>query len=188
MVTHLNICFANPTSEGNLIIEDFSEVINSAKQDNPDIVICISLGGGGLSASGKKNWSNLIDKPDNRPAFIEKIVSFVESKNLDGVDFDIEWDAVTSGYSDFVIALNDSLKAHNKMFTAALPGTYRYPLITNAALKVFDFINLMAYDATGPWSPNKPEQHSSYNLAKQSINYWKNQGVTKEKLVLGVPF
>ena len=188
MVTHLNLCFANPNSEGNLHINNFTEVINSAKQNNPDIIICISLGGGWLSDNVKKNWSNLIDKPANRPAFIEKIVDFVESKNLDGVDFDIEWDAVTSGYSDFVIALNDSLKAHNKLFTAALPATYRYPLITNEALKTFDFINIMAYDATGPWSPNKPGQHSSYNFAKQSINFWKNQGVPKEKLVLGVPF
>ncbi len=74
------------------------------------------------------------------------------------------------------------------MFTVALPAIYRYPEITNDALKVFDFINLMAYDATGTWSPNKPGQHSSYNFAKQSINYWKNQGVPKDKLVLGVPF
>ncbi len=188
MVTHLNLCFANPDSEGNLHINNFSEVVNSAKQNNPDIIICISLGGGALSDNIKKNWSDLIDKPANRPTFIKKIVSFVESKNLDGVDFDLEWSAVTSGYSDFVIALNDSLKTHNKMFTVALPAIYRYPEITNDALKVFDFINLMAYDATGTWSPNKPGQHSSYNFAKQSINYWKNQGVPKDKLVLGVPF
>ena len=188
MVTHLNICFANPDSEGNLHINSFTEVINSAKLNNPDIVICISLGGGDLSDNIKQNWSNLIDEPANRPAFIKKIVSFVESKNLDGVDFDLEWSAVTSGYSNFVIALNDSLKAHNKLFTAALPATYRYPQITDDALEIFDFINLMAYDATGPWSPNKPGQHSSYNFAKQSINFWKNQGLPKEKLVLGVPF
>ncbi len=188
MVTHLNICFANPDSEGNLHINNFTEVINSAKLNNPDIVICISLGGGDLSDNIKQNWSNLIDEPANRPAFIKKIVSFVESKNLDGVDFDLEWSAVTSGYSNFVIALNDSLKAHNKLFTAALPATYRYPQITDDALEVFDFINLMAYDATGPWSPNKPGQHSSYDFAKQSIIFWKSQGLPKEKLVLGVPF
>ena len=187
-VTHLNIAFANPDSEGNLQINNFENIINTAKQQNPNIVICISLGGGYIPDNVKKYWSDLIDIPDNRPAFIEKIIDFVESKNLDGVDFDLEWSAVTSGYSNFVIALNDSLKTHNKVFTAALPGTYRYPLITNAALKVFDFINIMAYDLTGPWSPNKPGQHSPYNFAKQSINHWKNQGVHKDKLVLGVPF
>lgn len=187
-VTHLNICFANPDSNGNLQIKNFSQIINTAKEQNPNIVICISLGGGVLSSSVKQTWSDLIDKPANRPAFITKIINFVESNNLDGVDFDLEWDAITSGYSDFVIALNDSLDAHNKLFTAALPATYRYPEITNAALKVFDFINIMAYDATGPWSPNKPGQHSSYNFAKLAINYWKNQKVPNEKLVLGVPF
>ncbi len=162
--------------------------MNSAREQNPNIVISISLGGGALSSMLKQNWANLIDTPSNRPAFISKIVNFVESKELDGVDFDLEWDAVTSGYSDFVLALNDSLEARNKLFTAALPATYRYPEITNRALEVFDFINIMAYDATGPWAPQKPGQHSSYNFAKAGIQFWKNQSVPREKLTLGVPF
>ena len=187
-VTNLNIAFANPDSEGNLQIDNFDKIINTAKQQNANIVICISLGGGELPDNLKKHWSDLIDKPENRPGFIKKIVDFVETKNLDGVDFDLEWSAVTTGYSDFVIALNDSLKTHNKLLSAALPATYRYPQITNAALQVFDFVNIMAYDATGPWSPNKPGQHSSYNFAEQAVTFWKNQNVAKENLVLGVPF
>ncbi len=187
-VTHLNLSFANPDSDGNLKIKSFTNIVNTARQQNPNVVICISLGGGALSAEVMQNWKNLIDIPANSPAFISKIINFVESKNLDGVDFDLEWNAVTSGYSNFVIALNDSLKAHNKLFTAALPATYRYSQITNAALQVFDFINIMAYDATGPWSPNKPGQHSSYNFAKKGIQFWKNQNVNSDKLVIGVPF
>lgn len=187
-ITHLNICFANPDSDGNLTIEDFSAIVKSAKEQNPNIIICISVGGGVISETVRQTWKNIVDIPSNRPAFISKIIRFVHSNNLDGVDFDLEWDAVTAGYSDFVIELKDSLQNHNKILSAALPAIYRYPLITNKALAVFDFINIMAYDKTGPWSPDNPEQHSSYEFAVQAINYWKNQGVNFEKLTLGVPF
>ncbi len=47
----------------------------------------------------------------------------------------------------------------------------------------------MAYDATGPWSPNEPGQHSSYDLAERALDFWKYQkGIAREKLVIGVPF
>ena len=187
-ITHLNICFANPDTEGNLSIEDFSAIVKRAKEQNPNIIICISVGGGVISETVMKTWKNIVDIPSNRPAFISKMVRFVNSNKLDGVDFDLEWDAVTNGYSDFVIELKDSLQKHNKILSAALPAIYRYPLITNKALAVFDFINIMAYDKTGPWSPNSPGQHSSYDFAVHAINYWKSQGINAEKLTLGVPF
>jgi len=187
-LTHLNICFANPDANGNLQIDNFTTILNKAKQQNPNITVCISLGGGTLSTQQLQTWKNIVDIPSNRPAFISKIVRFVDSNKLDGVDFDLEWDAVTTGYSDFVVELKDSLQKHNKILSAALPAIYRYPLITNKALAVFDFINIMAYDKTGPWSPNAPGQHSSYDFAVQAINFWKNQGINSEKLTLGVPF
>ncbi len=187
-VTHLNICFANPDSDGNLQIDVFTEIMDSARAQNPDIVICISVGGGGLDETKKQIWSDLIDKPANRLPFISKIIDFVENNNLDGVDVDLEWSAVTSGYTGFVISLCDSLHATGKIMTSALPGTYRYPEVTDAVLQANDFINLMAYDETGPWNPNKPGQHSSYDFAVRSINFWKNSGVSGEKLTLGVPF
>jgi hypothetical protein len=187
-LTHLNICFANPDVGGNFKMNSFSEIINHAKMQNPNILVCISLGGGVLPEGAKENWLKYIDTPENQPMLISKIIDFVKANQLDGVDFDLEWDAVTSGYSDFVIQLNDSLKKYDKLFTAALPGIYRYPQITNKALAIFDFINIMAYDETGPWNPNKPGQHSSFDFAKQAISYWKNQGMKADKLVLGVPF
>lgn len=187
-LTHLNICFANPDSNGNLQIDDFSIVIKKAREQNPNIILCISLGGGTLSTQQLQTWKSIIDIPANHTAFISKIIRFVESNKLDAIDFDLEWDAVTTGYSDFVIELKDSLLQHNKILSAALPATYRYPFITNKALSVFDFINIMAYDNTGPWAPNNPGQHSSYEFAVQAINFWKNQGINSEKLILGVPF
>ena len=188
-ITHLNLAFANPDSNGNLIMPDITSVVNRAKSENPNIKICISIGGGALTTEQANNWSNLIDNPQNTPTIVTKIVEYVLNNNLDGVDVDLEWQYVTSGYSNFVINLNTELDKYSKIITAALPGTTKYTNITNNALQVFDFIHIMAYDFKGPWKPTDSGQHSSYSHAEQSINFWKNSiGVSGKKLTLGVPF
>lgn len=189
-LTHLNLSFANPDNAGNLYFEgDIDAVVKYVRTVNPNIKICISVAGGVISAEQAANWSLLIDKPENRPDFIKKIINFVEIHKLDGVDVDLEWDAVTAGYSGFVIELKTALKNKNKLITAALPNNTRFTNINNEALNAFDFLNIMAYDMTGPWAPNRPGQHSSYDDAKLGIDFWnKLQNVPKEKLTLGVPF
>jgi GH18 family chitinase len=189
-LTHLNIAFANPDKDGNIIFNgDIDGVISYAKSINPNIVICISLAGGVISEEQASNWSFLIDKPENRPAYIQNILNFVNFHKLDGVDIDLEWNAVTIGYSGFVVELKKILAEHKKTMTAALPNNTRFENINSEALNAFDFINIMAYDSTGPWTPDKAEQHSSLQFAKDGINFWhKLQNVPSEKLTLGVPF
>lgn len=187
-LTHLNLAFANPDSKGNIIMEPITKVVADARKANPKIIISISLAGGALTFEQATNWSNLIDIPANRPAFISNIVNYVIDNNLDGVDVDLEWNHVTSGYSDFVIELGAGLKTQGKLISAAFPQT-RYSNVTNAALEIFDVINIMSYDATGPWLPSFSGQHSSLNFSKEGINFWKNTvGISAEKLTLGVPF
>ncbi|MDB4093582.1 glycosyl hydrolase family 18 protein [Flavobacteriaceae bacterium] len=187
-LTHLNLAFANPGSNGKLIINDFSGVVVRARNENNNIKIYISIGGGYLTDEQALIWSNSIDIKDNRPIIINEIVSFVVDNSLDGVDVDLEWQYVTSGYSNFVIELKSALSAKGKGMTAALPGTTKFDNITQEALQTFDFINIMAYDFTGPWNPTASGQHSSYNNAVESINFWKNTGISQIKLTLGVPF
>nr|WP_299382369.1 glycosyl hydrolase family 18 protein [Allomuricauda sp.] len=187
-LTHLNLAFANPDAEGNLLIDDINGVMADARAVNPDIVICLSLAGGALTAEQASNWSDLIDDEANIPAFVDKIMDFVLDQDLDGIDVDLEWDHVTVGYSPFVIALHTALDTHNKLLTVALPQT-RFANITDEALAMYDFINIMSYDATGPWNPANPGQHSSLQFSKDGINFWNtNQGISAENLNLGVPF
>ena len=192
-VTHLNIAFANPETDGTIVLPSNSgdllkNVMDTARSQNSDIKIYISLAGGALSDQVSNTWKNFLSSPQDRPILIEKIVSYVLENGFDGVDVDLEWNHVTAGYSDFVIELRDALKSKSKGITAAYPSETRYSLITQEALNALDFINLMVYDYTGPWNPS-PGQHSSYNHAKQGINFWKNTvGVNPSKLTLGVPF
>lgn len=185
-ITHLNIAFANPDMEGNLSIGgDMVPVIQKAHEANVEVYL--SLAGGALTTDWAAAWESLT-KVQNRSAFIQKIIQYTLDNDLQGLDVDLEWSHVNEDYSGFVLELRDSVNNYDLGLTAALPGTYRYPQITNSALAAYDWINMMVYDLTGSWAPNNPGPHSPYSFALNAIDYWQNQGVPKDKLTLGVPF
>lgn len=194
-LTHVNIAFGNPMVDGTIqlsnpsAISNLEQVISTAKLQNSNIQFYISLAGGVLSDEVANTWKTFLASSQDRPKLIDKIIEFVLENNLDGVDVDLEWSHVTQGYSDFVIELKKELSIHGKGMTAAFPSETKFSQISDQALAVFDFINIMVYDYTGSWNPSQPGQHSSYNHAERGINYWKNiVGIAGEKLTLGVPF
>ena len=194
-LTHVNIAFGNPMVDGTIqlsnpsAISNLEQVISTAKLQNSSIQFYISLAGGVLSDQVANIWKSFLASSQDRPKLIDKIIEFVLENKLDGVDVDLEWSHVTQGYSDFVIELKKELSIHGKGMTAAFPSETKFSQISDQALAVFDFINIMVYDYTGSWNPSEPGQHSSYNHAERGINYWKNiVGIAGEKLTLGVPF
>ena len=194
-LTHVNIAFGNPMVDGTIqlsnpsAISNLEQVISTAKLQNSSIQFYISLAGGVLSDQVANTWKSFLASSQDRPKLIDKIIEFVLENKLDGVDVDLEWSHVTQGYSNFVIELKKELSIHGKGMTAAFPSETKFSQISDQALAVFDFINIMVYDYTGSWNPSKPGQHSSYNHAERGINYWKNiVGIAGEKLTLGVPF
>ena len=194
-LTHVNIAFGNPMVDGTIqlsnpsAISNLEQVISTAKLQNSSIQFYISLAGGVLSDQVANTWKSFLASSQDRRKLIDKIIEFVLENKLDGVDVDLEWSHVTQGYSDFVIELKKELSIHGKGMTAAFPSETKFSQISDQALAVFDFINIMVYDYTGSWNPSEPGQHSSYNHAERGINYWKNiVGIAAEKLTLGVPF
>ena len=194
-LTHVNIAFGNPMVDGTIqlsnpsAISNLEQLISTAKLQNSNIQFYISLAGGVLSDEVANTWKTFLASSQDRPKLIDKIIEFVLENKLDGVDVDLEWSHVTQGYSDFVIELKKELSIHGKGMTAAFASETKFSQISDQALAVFDFINIMVYDYTGSWNPSQPGQHSSYNHAERGINYWKNiVGIAGEKLTLGVPF
>ncbi len=188
-VTYVNLAFGNLNASGNLVVgngDPITSIVQKIKSTNAKVMLSIA-GGGDTGDSWVKYLSNAYRKET-----ISKMVTFVMNNNLDGIDVDIEGSLITSlgtDYNLFVQELKEQLHAKGKAITAALTPTYLDPTITNKTLQSFDFINIMAYDATGPWRPNEPGQHSSYDLAERALGFWKDQkGISREKLVLGVPF
>jgi hypothetical protein len=185
-LTHLCLAFANPDAQGNLSLEGVNPwpVVQRAHQ--AQVKVLVSLAGGALKPEWVEAWDRLT-RPGQRTAFIHRIMNYVRAYQLDGVDVDLEFRHVTAHYSGFVLQMRDSLRAEGKLLTAALPGIVRYKHLSDEALQAFDFINLMAYDLTGQFAPNRPGPHSPYSLAVAALDFWERQGVSPRRLVLGLP-
>ena len=181
-LTHVNIAFGNPDSDGNLednLNDDqVAAVVLKAKENN--VKVSISLGG--AIAPPYEDFLNI----DNRTDFVADLVAYVEQHDLDGIDIDIEGDNIPANYEEFVTDLALKLKSE-KLLTAAL-GLWYSDQISDVALAQFDWINVMSYDATGPWAPDVIGQHSSYAKAEEDLNHFMMRGVPSVKLILGVPF
>ncbi|MDX6183650.1 glycosyl hydrolase family 18 protein [Flavobacterium sp. Fl-77] len=187
-LTHINIAFENPDANGYLTFNSGSTtIINAAHAQN--VKVFVSLGGGSISEGGviRDNYFNLIT-PGNRTAFIQKIYDYVVAHNFDGVDVDLEGPAINGDYGGFVIALANKLHAGGKQITAALSEGYGGANVPSSTFAAYDWINIMAYDATGPWAPGNPGPHSPYSMAVNQFNYWTGRGLPASKAIIGVPF
>jgi spore germination protein YaaH len=118
---------------------------------------------------------------------ISRLVDIVIETNADGIDVDLEGALIDENYEGFVTELRDRLHSSSKMLTAAVAIYYKDQL-TDKALAQFDLLNVMSYDRTGPWRPDKPGPHAPYEAAVEDLNYFLGRGIPREKLTLGVPF
>jgi chitinase len=182
-LTHINLSFLNPDTLGNFS-RDYSPLrkfVNEAHKKN--VKVLVSIAGGGEHPY----YHNLL-REENRALFIQNLVSQVIMYNLDGIDVDIEGNDIDENYEAFVSELRQTLKQHQKMITAAVAVYYKDQM-SDKALAQFDFVNIMVYDRTGPWRPEKPGQHSSFANAVEDLDYFGSvRNIPKEKMVLGVPF
>lgn len=188
-LTHINIAFENPTNDvGDLSFNPTDDVlIKEARAHGVKALVSI---GGGSAAEDKPlvaRYFALISDP-NRAAFVQSLVDYVTQHNLDGLDVDLEGPSINKDYGAFVADLSKALHAKGKLLTAALSQGYGGPNVPDSALADLDLVNIMAYDATGSWDPNRPGQHSSMEFARESVDYWLKRGLPKSKAVLGVPF
>jgi chitinase len=187
-LTHLILAFVNPDSLGNLN-QDFAALTPFTKAAHAhNVKLLYSIGGG----SYQGQYHALL-KDAKRQELIKNLVSKVAQFDADGIDVDLEsgyafGSEVDPNYGIFIKDLAKALKSKNKLITAALPSSPGN-VVTHDVLTQFDFINIMSYDHTGPWSPDRAENHASYSDAMDDLNYYLNTlKVPKDKLILGVPF
>jgi GH18 family chitinase len=188
-VTHLNIAFENPTNDrGDLSFNRKNEALPTRAKTHR-VPVLVSIGGG--SASEDKTllarYAALLTNA-NRGGFVAKVTEYVSSHDFAGVDLDLEGPSINQDYGPFVAELARALRAKGKLLTAALAKGYGGNHVPDSVFEHFDFVNIMAYDGTGPWNPEVPGQHSSLEFAKDNVAYWLKRGLPKSKAVLGVPF
>lgn len=205
-LTHINISFANPDANGDLVkdgvltcmTDGSGQAVTAAqlqyvidKAQAAGVKVLVSVAGGVIPACSG-NWATLLDTPEKRSVLVDKLIDFMDDFNLDGIDIDIEGMLLTNidnagNYTPFIQSLSAILKSRNKLLTCAT-ASYVGGMIPVSSIEYFDFVNIMAYDAIGPsWGPAGAE-HSTYLMASQHVTLWKNRGLNKEQLVLGVPF
>ena len=188
-ITHLNLAFENPINdEGDLSFNPSNTlVIGTAKKQQ--VKILLSIGGGSASSDPAllQRYATLLDA-QHRSRFVMKLSSFLIEHHFDGLDVNLEGPAITADYAPFIAELSTALQAHKLLLTAALSHGYGGENIPAETLRKFHFINIMAYDASGPWNPYQPGQHSSLAFARQCVDYWLGRGLPAASLNLGVPF
>ena len=188
-LTHINIAFENPRNlDGDLSFNLKNESLITSARTN-GVKILVSIGGGAASTDKtlRTRYDHLLNQT-NRSAFVSKLANYLSAHGFDGLDVDIEGPAINQDYGAFIDHLAGTLKPQGKLLTAALSKHYGGNRVPDSALAHFDFVNIMAYDGTGPWSPQSPGQHSSFEFATNNVAYWISRGLAKDKAVLGVPF
>jgi chitinase len=182
-LTHVNLWFLNPDSSGNFTkdLSSLAPFIKAAHKKN--VKVLFSIGGG----SKQKQYHTLL-KDEYRASFIEKLVALTLQHNVDGLDVDLEGDDIDANYENFVVELARALHSHNRLITAAVAVYYK-DQISDRAIAEYDFVNVMSYDRTGPWRPEKPGPHSLYSHAVEDLDYFGSvRKVPAAKMTLGVPF
>lgn len=182
-LTHVNLWFLNPDSLGNFNqdLSGLSRFISNAHDQQ--VKVLVSIGGG----SKQSQYRQLL-KDSHRKKLIDNLIQIVNTLQLDGVDVDLEGDDIDENYEKFVVELAKELKSQDKLITAAIAVYYKEKL-TDKALAQYDFVNIMSYDRTGPWNPQKPGPHATFTHAWEDLDYFgEERSIPKEKMVLGVPF
>lgn len=182
-LTHVNLWFLNPDSLGNFTrdLSGLTRFVSAAHKRN--IMVLFSIGGG-----SKQPQYHYLLKDDKRAMLIQNLVKEVIKYDLDGIDVDLEGSNIDEYYEKFVVELASELRKHSKLITAAIAIYYK-DQFTDRALQQYDFVNVMSYDRTGPWRPEKPGPHAAYEHAVEDLDYFgMMRKIPKEKMTLGVPF
>lgn len=183
-LTHLNICFCNPDTEGNIsnyIPEaEMKNIVSKAHKNG--VKVMGALGGGG----GCDGYLPLIDTPAEMADFNEKIMEYCEKYDLDGIDLDIELGSgneIWNYYADWVSSLRVLCDERGYEMSTAT-AQWVAVKVSAETFELFDFVNVMGYDNDADES-----SHADMEFAQTSLQYFNVQKkIPKDKLVLGVPF
>ncbi len=166
-LTHINLYFLNPDSSGHFA-PDLSALVPFIRAAHSNHVkVLASIAGG-----GKHPYYTELLKDSNRTMLINNLLSVVLQYELDGIDVDMEGSDIDEHYESFAIELALALHQHRKLITAAVAIFYKEDY-TDKALAQYDFMNVMSYDHTGSWAPEKPGPHSTYQQAEEDLAYFK---------------
>lgn len=213
-ITHIFYAFAWAKEDGSVYpsdeyadtgieIGDVKGCLNdlkAVKKLHPHIKTLLSVGGGG---KGSVPLPAIAANAEARSRFAWTAEEAVEIYGLDGIDVDWEHPSSIQQGSDYVellAALREALPTPRFLLTSALPaGEW---VLRNINLKqaahYLDYLNLMTYDFSGPWTsicghhaqlytPQRPHDDASRTSCSSGVAYVLAQGVPNGKILMGIP-
>ena len=182
------------------------------KREYPSLTVLISVGGW----LGSGSFSDMALTGESRGRFIDSVVVFIRSHELDGLDIDWEYPAQVGAGNRFrsedkrnYTLLFEELRKrfdkeqkrlHRHLFLTAATGasgTFLEHTEMGKVQKYLDTVNLMAYDyyeptddaTTGNHAPLFADPADPKRIsADRSVREFEQAGVPAPKIVLGVPF
>ena len=218
-LTHINYSFAK--IEEGLLVEGRPEdaermaAMQQVRRYNPDIKILISVGGWSWS----DYFSDAALTPESRERFARSAIEFVKRHRLDGVDLDWEYPGQKGEDNVFrpedkqnftlllaelrrqldALTQADGRKDNPYLLTIASASgqTYLDHTEMDKVQLYLDFVNIMTYDFTGPWTQvaghhtnlgPSPHAQASGTYAIKGVDDHIAAGVPAAKIVLGTAF
>jgi chitinase len=207
-LTHVIFSFAHPEKDGSVLLNgdmaltNLQATVQQAKQAHTKVLLAV---GGWYHISGGESYEyfkTAIGHSDSRSKLINELMGIVEREKLDGIDIDFEHPRSqedAQNLTAFTKGLSERLQTKDKELTIAVSskvhsvtGTEFTSVVYEPTMfKYVDHVNIMAYD--GQWDGEYNAGNlSAYPFTQNSVGYWTNlfekHGISKEKLVLGVPF
>jgi len=216
LVTRINYAFAN-IKDGRMVVGKDVDAQNlayltSLRKENPSLTVLISVGGWDWSAA----FSDVSLTAQSRHTFIDSVMSFLRSYDLDGLDIDWEYPGQPgAGHkfraedgANFTLLLKElrerfdraTATTHRRLyltFAAGASSEYLQHTYMAEARQFVDTVNLMAYDYSEASDDKIANHHAPLYLnpaspkkesADSSVMAFEAVGVPAGKIVLGVPF
>ena len=201
-ITHLCLAFGKVRADGTLDMEAVSghnTLIEEAHRNQ--VKVLLSIGGG-----GSRSFSSALLNDTSRAGLIAELQHWINELELDGIDVDYEeWEGSLTGASELDLQKQRALEEFYRQLRAAIGtdklisaavnagwntgGFGTYHCFNNTMHRYLDFVSLMIYDETGPWSGAHTGAHSSWDFFEHAIHHWLvHKRLPEKKLVAGVPF
>lgn len=169
------------------------------KSQYQHLKVILSVGGAG---NGSEPFAAVTANPAARETFARSCRELCIDYDLDGIDIDWEHPADARQGHNYILLL-ESLRRYLPppyILTSALPaGEWALQHISlSTAATYLDFINLMAYDFSGPWvdtsghhaqlyTPRTPHNEAAATSCNSAVTYVRAMGVPAHKIILGIP-
>jgi chitinase len=151
------------------------------------VFVLLSLGGG----TNSEVLTRTITGKERTEALVDAVVARVKKLGYAGVD--VDWEGIPTRTAQenlerLVAALRQRLPRPYLLTQAVGGGKWGNEHVeTKNLLPHIDFLNLMTYDFSGPWSA-QAGHNAPMGFCKSAIDFWhKKSGWPKERLVLGIP-